>query len=529
MSVSRELESRRPDVALRWLVALAGVLTAALTAWLWFGWGGTDVATDASDVASCVGALTACIACAVVSRRPHVARRPWLLLAAGCLLWFIGEAIWTYFEVIAQQDVPFPSVADVAYLGAVPVAGAGLLCFGRKGGTMRASRNLIDGGIISAALLILTWAVVLGPVWNGRQGSALEQIVSLAYPVTDVALGSVALVVIGWSGGRRRPLLILAASLLMMGFTDSAFTWLTNSGTYSSTDVVSVGWVVAYFGIALAAAAEWRPVVEVTDSTDAATRALDPLIAVGLPYLAVAVAGVVAAIESVTDGIDGFTGVALALLAAMVLARQGVTILENRRLARTLHVSLEQLRQREAELAHLALHDALTGLPNRAHLDRVIDEASARGFAWLLYIDLDGFKCINDDFGHGTGDAVLVEAAHRLEACAGTGSFVVRLGGDEFIILVAGDAPAAIGIGNAIVESFHAPISASGEVVRVGASVGIASLDASSEGDDPLRRADAAMYVAKRDGRGRAVLYPDETVTPVDRVDDDETVSPEQS
>ncbi len=502
-------EIPRVRLGLRPLLAIAACLLGLLALWLWTGWGGTNTTTAATDVASLLSALAACVACGFAAARVGGERRPWVVLAAACGMWAIGEAIWGYFEVIADVDVPFPSVADVAYLGAVPIAAVGLLAFARRGGGTRALRTLIDGSLIAASLLCLTWATVLGPVWNSRQGSWLEQLVNLAYPVTDVALGAVALVVVGWCGARRRPLLLLAGSLLVMGFTDSAFTWLTNQGTYSSTDVVSVGWVAAYFGIAIAAITAVRDREHrVSEEADE----VESVLSAALPYLALFVGALVLVLELVAGkGLDEFLIVDACVLAVMVLARQALTLVENRRLASRLHDSLERLQAREAELAHLALHDPLTGLANRSHLSAELD-ARPRRHDWLLYLDLDGFKAVNDHFGHGTGDVVLVEAATRLRACCPPSAFVARLGGDEFVALIDGHIEDAERVATSVIDACSLPIAADGEVVKLGASIGIAAL-ASDDGDDPLRRADAAMYVAKRNGRGQAVHYPDHAVT----------------
>jgi diguanylate cyclase (GGDEF)-like protein/hemerythrin-like metal-binding protein len=168
-------------------------------------------------------------------------------------------------------------------------------------------------------------------------------------------------------------------------------------------------------------------------------------------------------------------------------------------------------RRVETQLAYLAYLDALTGLPNRAHftdqLSKTLTTArkSARMFA-LLMVDLDGFKAVNDTHGHEMGDALLQVVAQRLGGCSRHSDTVARLGGDEFaLILPHLRAPedAAIVAGR-IVRSLEEPIVIGRVTCRIGASVGIAAFPEHANDTDSLSAAaDAAMYDAKRAGKGR--------------------------
>jgi diguanylate cyclase (GGDEF)-like protein len=173
----------------------------------------------------------------------------------------------------------------------------------------------------------------------------------------------------------------------------------------------------------------------------------------------------------------------------------------------------EQLRRREAQLEELAFHDQLTGLANRKlFYDRVRDALQAHAdvahrFA-VLFIDLDGFKLVNDELGHGAVDAVLREVADRLSACLRDGDTVARFGGDEFAVMVEQFAdPAEVRrAADRIVTAVQQPIDVSTRQVTVTASVGIALNRIGDTADDILREADMAMYVAKSGGKGRHVL-----------------------
>lgn len=166
-----------------------------------------------------------------------------------------------------------------------------------------------------------------------------------------------------------------------------------------------------------------------------------------------------------------------------------------------------------AEMERLALHDPLTGLPNRAHFNRVLDqllENADTQTSALFFIDLDGFKPINDQLGHDAGDKALCTVAYRLGQCLDATCFIGRLAGDEFVVLlpqVTSD-EAAIAVGNTMVQAISQPmVLPNAEAPRVlGASIGLAFMPRDGRTQtEILTAADEAMYVAKRAGKNRVV------------------------
>ena len=166
---------------------------------------------------------------------------------------------------------------------------------------------------------------------------------------------------------------------------------------------------------------------------------------------------------------------------------------------------------REAKISDLAFRDVLTGLPNRAEFTERLQHAVTPAMedvapaAAVLLMDLDHFKYVNDTLGHAIGDLLLKEVATRLQAVVhGTGDTVARLGGDEFAILLPSATVAeAHRVGEALLRVLEAPMTLEGHVVDTRASIGLAACPA--HGNDPsrlLRRADVAMYEAKRGNRG---------------------------
>lgn len=163
-----------------------------------------------------------------------------------------------------------------------------------------------------------------------------------------------------------------------------------------------------------------------------------------------------------------------------------------------------------SRLEDIAYRDRLTTLPNRRYLDQYIDAATAgTGAVTFLYLDLDGFKPINDRLGHDAGDTVLKTVGLRLGLCFRDEDVIARLGGDEFVaVLSSRSAPDAVQLAQRIIETVNQPIKVNDETVSVGCSIGIAcwpqdGLDAT----DVLRLADQALYEAKRQGRNRAVIW----------------------
>jgi diguanylate cyclase (GGDEF)-like protein len=176
-----------------------------------------------------------------------------------------------------------------------------------------------------------------------------------------------------------------------------------------------------------------------------------------------------------------------------------------------------EIKAAERRVAHLAYHDVLTGLPNRALLTEratlALALAARQGQELaVLFLDLDRFKEVNDSLGHAEGDTLLVQTAARLQSLTRAEDTLCRLGGDEFVLLLATAGQAgALRVADKLLEAFHPPFIVAGHSLRVTVSIGIALYPHDGANfSDLLKNADAALYRAKQDGRNTRVFYDQE-------------------
>ena len=204
----------------------------------------------------------------------------------------------------------------------------------------------------------------------------------------------------------------------------------------------------------------------------------------------------------------------LLVLTLLVLAAELAFIFAP--LARAVELRTQELETARDDLAHAALHDPLTGLPNRRLLDEILTSTSAQArragrMLTVCRIDLDRFKRVNDTLGHAIGDAVLVRATAVLRHATRESDFVARVGGDEFVVVdtMLGGSQGAERMAERIVEQIAAPMTIDGHEIRIGASVGIATTR-DRDLAALLERADVALYQAKAQGRGRVEHWSDD-------------------
>jgi hypothetical protein len=245
-------------------------------------------------------------------------RQGWLLMGGSSLAWGLGMVAWSAYESIGGRDVPFPSLADVGYLATVPLAVAALLIFPTAPQRTAAQvRTVVDGLVIGASLLIVSWILALGPVVRSGGTGALADAIGIAYPLGDVIMATIVLFAMARSrlGSPlgRATLLLLCGGLLASAVSDSGFSYLALQETYNSGSRIDLGWFLGYLMVFLAArqsprhAAAW---MEPPLTTQSATV---------VPSAAVSLAAVTMVVAVLRDGVDPFVlCVGLFLVAAMV-------------------------------------------------------------------------------------------------------------------------------------------------------------------------------------------------------------------
>ncbi|MGK5171230.1 diguanylate cyclase domain-containing protein [Geodermatophilus sp. CPCC 205761] len=466
-----------------------------------------QAASDISDVAQGVAALTASGAAARHVRRctDRRTRITWIFMAAACLSWALGETYWCWVT-LRSDVVPFPSLADVGFLGFSVLMAVGLLVHPARGGRILFLQRVFDGLLAAGSIGLVSWLTTLGAIAGAEDDSVgLQRLLLLAYPSIDVSLVVLAVLLLIRTGGNRPALYLVSAGVLALAVSDSAFAYLAAMGFYDG-GLTDLGWIGGFLLVALAGTCPEPP--QPSPSVRAADAAGVTVPSSVLPYVPVVVAlSVVAGVTLLDRPLTKAETMAACGVVLCLLARQYLAVRDNVHLVR-------QLAARDQELRRQAFFDSLTGLANRSlfrdRLEHVLELHSrdCRPVA-VLFLDLDDFKAVNDTRGHAVGDDLLVRVAERITGAVRTGDTVARLGGDEFAVLLE-DAGDPMHTAARIREALRRPFSLAGAEHTIEASVGVAALTADEApvtADALLARSDAAMYAAKRAGKAGLADY----------------------
>ena len=484
--------------AIAWVgAALFGVYAL----WLLLEWGSPLVVVWVSDLGSLVVEAFA-IVCVILAAFASSGRQrlAWIALVAALTSWFVGDAIWGMYELGLGVEVPFPSPADGGYLFYYVCTIVVLVALPVGNARATTVRLFLDGLLVAGSLFVLAWVAGLDDLVATGGTDTFSFVLSMFYPLADLALLTMALLMLSRSGpGQRLTISLLAAGIAVLAIADSVFVYLNADDAYLSGSVIDVFWAGGLMLMAaaaiVAARTRWRDGVVSTATPDTA--------AVWVPYVPLLIA-VVPGVWYLF-GEDNATNPVIAavlLLMVTVLVRQVLFVAENRRLLAT--------------VSHQALRDPLTSLGNRALFHDRLSHAVAmtardgRDVA-VLSLDLDDFKLVNDTLGHPAGDAVLVEVANRLRGAVRTGDTVARLGGDEFAVLLEGGGEPALGAAERILGAFDAEFVIDEQPIDVHPSAGLAELRGSEANpvtaEELLKRADVAMYSAKRVRAGGVATF----------------------
>lgn len=393
-------------------------------------------------------------------------------LGAAIISWTLGSSLSTYNEFFASPEVNPITVASL-YLLFYPCAFVGIPRILRARGKL-SELEILDATILGLGLSALGAAFFIEPVLPYSQANIMQTFIALLFPIADLILFALVLALTLISRPTLRSTLITSGISVFL-VSDFLFLWLNVNHRYSMGTLTDDLWL---FGITLLALGINFPGVgPVLSGT------IHPLFVA----LSVMMSATLLSITSLRPGyFPGFILVPtiatliLAFVRMMIALREARLLGEERDLART---------------------DDLTNLPNRrkfiAELNDLTGNSHFEGA--LLLLDLDGFKPINDAHGHEVGDQLLKQVSFRFTRALPQGAFLARLGGDEFGAIVRGNFSETYEVANALRATLSYPFSIAGHEIQVGVSVGHVKNDGAP---DLLRRADRAMYEAKRQGVG---------------------------
>ena len=416
-----------------------------------------------------------------VRARAGRARIAHALLAGSLTVWLAGDLLYALL-VWQLGELGEVSAADGLWVLGYPLLAAGLIRMVRLRVSGRLREALLDGLAMATVVAALFWQFMIRPAFTGHAMSP-EVLFTAFYPFGDVLLFAAGALLVFSPGPRRGPNRYLVVALAITFFGDVAISMAAQLLPDVDSEPLDAMLLLAN---SLFAAALWhRDAGQLTESAAADRQRLHPARVV---FLGVSLLALPALADlPITDAVIG----RMTMLTAMTLLTVIVLI-------RFTLVVREQERVRSA-LAHRATHDQLTGLVNRQELHARMTAALRNGAGPVVhFLDLNGFKSINDRHGHAAGDFVLAEVARRLCAEVRHTDTVARLGGDEFVVMSAGaDEPAAMT--ERLRRAVTAPIRYDGRHLTVGVSVGMAvAADVAQPSSDALlAAADTDMYREK--------------------------------
>lgn len=474
-----------------WGVSSAGVV-AVLVGWLLLG---TDNTSDRAigDLTILVLSIAATI-CTFRAARVTCGRirLAWTWQCIGVAALAINDVLEFSQTALGGLDrTPVPSVADLVYL-VYPLATCLALVRFPPNNIRFRTRVVLDGVIVSVALFEVIWQLVLKDVYHAGASNPVRFAVIVAYPLSDVLIVAVALMVLPRVCGTARLIVgLLAVGAVFNAYSDGANVYTAAFHTDAVvTASMFIGWGAASLCL-IGAALLARGMPETQDDADDRPSVVPTRMDVWLPYIAVALAIVVAAPQVIPPLSRGPLLVTSGVLMCAMAVRHAIVVFDNRRL--------------HSVVSDQALRDPLTGLANRVLFrDRVVHavhlrQRDNRAVAVVL-LNLDEFRRINSDYGQVVGDDLLVFVANRLMNAVRAGDTVARIGADEFAIVMEGAADQARLIAHRVVRAFDEPFAVDGRSIGVRPSVGfaIAADSADVDASGLLDQVELAMQAAKR-------------------------------
>ncbi len=466
-----------------------------------------------------------CILVGIRIHRPHD-RPGWYLLALGVAAFTGGDFLTHADHLVPRAVSPQPSGGYVLYLAGYLCCFAAVVRLGRDPNHVRKREDYADAGIIALGSLAVSWRLILDVYVHEPTFTTPDRLVVLSYPILDIVLVFIVFRSLLFGVAGRPFHRILAVGLVVLVASDFAYELITLHAVGRATTRVGAGFLLAYVLIGVAAlhpsVAEGIPVIPravpnvYRRETNGRSRIPVVVFAGFVPPTILLIASClgqpidVPVMSALCVAVFALIYLRMMWLIGRITGQTG----EIEGHARALEASHRQRDALETDLRHLAFHDELTGLANRALLHDRVEHALAaaprtgRSVA-LCFGDLDGFKTVNDTLGHHVGDGVLVRASRLLSSIVRPGDTVARLGGDEFAVLMVGieHPDAAIDFARRIVRVLRDAPDFEGNQVGLSISVGVAYGETGKTTEQLLSEADSAMYEAKERGKNCVEVF----------------------
>jgi diguanylate cyclase (GGDEF)-like protein len=397
-----------------------------------------------------------------------------IAVGLGILAWIIGSTIASFAHYNFATTL-LTSFGELMYLVFYPFILIGSVRIIRGQSAYKKS-EVLDSAIIGFGVTTFGTAVLLPQVLPDFDQGFRQFFYPLAYPLADLLLASIVIAMLCIRSFSSRSLLLVLGVIFFVS-TDFLYLSLDSYSLYSIGTLVDDGWL---FGVLLISESYWHVDSGKDNSHSMVVESRNPIFITLSVFLSATLLALIALQPNYLPRYVAFPAVVTLVLA---FSRLATAINQSR------HIGTERL---------LARTDEPTGLPNRRQLISEIEEFVNKEGS-LLLLDLDGFKPINDTYGHEIGDKVLKQVALRFDRALPHVAFLARLGGDEFGVLFEGLHESAIEIALALRATLSYPIHIDTKEIQLGVSIGVAK----NTGDtDLLLRADTAMYKAKREGLG---------------------------
>jgi diguanylate cyclase (GGDEF)-like protein len=421
-------------------------------------------------------------------------RRPWRLLTAAALFFLVGVVV---RALVQTEPYPLAQLGDAFSVCGFGFFIAAMVTFLNRWGINR--HALLDGLIVCIGAAIASALLFVLPAVGIPGRPLLVSLLAGLYPLLDVVIVLLGVNLAFTTAVRQPAFVLLGGMMLMMLAGDLGYAIIGRNGDLNGPRLMPLPFLLAFtLGGAAALHPAARALAQATPLPIQAWSAARMLVigpALAVPFVLTVLLAHETPLSRWILGAGGAAIVALLLLRASDAVQS--------------HAAAQR------RFEHQATHDPLTGLPNRRLLGIMVDRllgGTGPGDVWMFYLDLDGFKLVNDSWGHPAGDRLITEVGARLRHALPAAATVARVGGDEFVVVQRCAEPAAMADARHIMECVERPLRLTGPEgtdadVVIGASMGIVRAERHGTAEALMRDADTAMYRAKEQGRNRWTVF----------------------